>query len=358
MSLPHFIATTFFPQFGAISLMRIFRSTDAYEDIWRAPKEHLLSIGLKEKAVEQFISWRGDQDPQALYLQATAHDTTVITCNHPEYPPLLATIHDPPPVLFVRGKLGDIRQSVAIVGSRSVTPDGRRATALFAQACAQMGAPVVSGLAEGVDHLAHEETLKAGGRTIAVLASGLDAMTGHERRTLAARITEHGAIISELPASTPAAAFRFPIRNRLVAGMTRATVVIEAALKSGSLITAKAALEAGRDVYAVPGSIFNPNASGTNALLKDGALFATSAQDLFPASAEVATTLPPTPKPVLHLTDDEARIVELLVSPKNSADICDALPMAPGKILALLTALTIRGVIFERNGVYHDREFS
>lgn len=296
--------------------------------------------------------------PRYFFTQATAHETRIVTYTDQEYPPLLTQIHDPPPVLYVRGELQDTTRSVAIVGSRAISPDGRKSTALFARACAQNGAPVISGLAEGVDHLAHEEALNAGGRTIAVLACGLDAMTGHDRRKLAERIIKNGAIISELPASIPAAAFRFPIRNRLVAGISRATLVIEAALKSGSLITARAALEAGRDVYAVPGSIFNPNTEGTNALLKDGALFAIAPHDLFPDYSPEPHKPALTQEQAPTLTHDETCIVKILCEPRNSADICDYLAIEPAKILALLTSLTLRGVIFERNGVYHDREFS
>lgn len=335
--------------------MRLFRATDDYETLWHMDATALTQLGLRSKGVEQFLSWRKDQNPLHLYTEATAHDTQIIICTDDRYPQLLHTIHDPPPLLFVRGQLPPTQQAIAIVGSRNVSADGKRATELFSRACVQAAVPVVSGLAEGVDTIAHEATLEAQGITIGVLACGLDAIPGYDRRVLAKRICMQGAIISELPGNTPAASFRFPIRNRLVAGMSRATLVIEAAHKSGSLITAKAALEAGRDVYAVPGSIFNTQADGTNALLKDGALFATVPSDLFPT---IATNIKEPERLPTNLSAEELMIVQLLHRPKNSADICDNLSFPPAKILALLTSLTLRGVIFERDGVYYDREFS
>jgi DNA processing protein len=204
----------------------------------------------------------------------------LVTLCDAEYPALLRESPDPPPLLFARGRaLGDA-PAVAIVGSRRATRAGLEAARRIADGLARAGAVVVSGFAHGIDAAAHDAALAAGGETWGVLGCGVDVPypAAHER--LRARILEGGALLSELPPGTPPEAWQFPVRNRIIAGCARVVVVVEAALRSGSLITARCAAEAGRDVAAVPGSILAEQSEGTNALLKDGAILVRDAADV------------------------------------------------------------------------------
>ena len=199
----------------------------------------------------------------------------------PGYPPLLKGTADPPEVLYVRGAIvPDDRLAIAVVGARRATPAGVDLAERIGGDLARHGFTVVSGLARGIDAAAHRGALAGGGRTIAVLGSGLDRVYPSEHEALARSIAERGALLSEKPFGTAPLAGHFPERNRIIAGMAWATVVVEAARDSGSLITANLALEEGRLVFAVPGAVGEPNAEGTNALLRSGAHCCRSAEDV------------------------------------------------------------------------------
>jgi len=206
----------------------------------------------------------------------------VLVLGDPRYPARLLHTADPPLVLFVQGRAEALsgHARLAVVGSRNPTPQGEQNARLFAQALAQAGLCIVSGLALGVDGAAHEGALAGGGHTLAVVATGLDRVYPARHRDLAHRITEHGALISEYPLGTPPLAHHFPQRNRIIAGLSLGTLVIEAALQSGSLITARLAAEQGSEVFAIPGSIHSPLSRGCHALIRQGAKLVESAQDV------------------------------------------------------------------------------
>lgn len=220
---------------------------------------------------------------QALDL-AAATGCVPIPWGDPRYPPLLASIHDPPVVLWARGRLDVLSgPAVAIVGSRAASPSGLEAATGLAADLAARGAIVVSGLARGIDSAAHEGALQAGGVTIAVLGSGTDVIYPPEHRALADRVTGSGAVVSELPPGTQPRPLHFPARNRIISGLSLAVVVIEAAERSGSLITAEFAIEQGREVLAVPGSIVTGRYRGCHALIRDGAGLVEDADDVVSA---------------------------------------------------------------------------
>ena len=205
----------------------------------------------------------------------------LLALNDPAYPPALLTMHDPPPLLYVSGRLDSLHTpSVAIVGSRNATPQGADDAGRFARELAGAGLAIVSGLALGIDAAAHRGALEADGCTIAVIGTGADLVYPARHRELAHDIARHGAIVSEWPLGTPAKAAHFPQRNRLIAGMSRGVLVVEAAERSGSLITARLANEMGRDVFAIPGSIHAPPSRGCHHLLKDGAKLTETPQDV------------------------------------------------------------------------------
>lgn len=219
--------------------------------------------------VERDLAWLADTDNHAL----TLHD--------PAYPPLLRQLSDAPPVLFVRGAVEVLSTpQLAIVGSRNPTPGGAEAAYEFAAHLARAGLTITSGLALGIDAASHRGTLAADGATIAVAATGLDRVYPASHRELAHDITVRGALVSEFPPGTPPLPEHFPRRNRIISGLSLGTLVVEAALRSGSLITARHAVEQGREVFAIPGSIQSPLARGCHALIRQGAKLVERANDI------------------------------------------------------------------------------
>lgn len=208
-------------------------------------------------------------------------DRSVLTPGDPAYPPLLLHTADPPLMLYVQGDASFLaRPSVAVVGSRHHSPQGGENARAFARALGEQGYVVVSGLALGIDGQAHEGALEAAAGTVAVVGTGLDRVYPARHRALAHRIAAHGALVSEFAPGTPALAENFPMRNRIIAGLSLGTLVVEAALQSGSLITARLASEAGREVFAIPGSIHSPQSKGCHALIQQGAKLVETAQDI------------------------------------------------------------------------------
>ena len=205
----------------------------------------------------------------------------VLTLDHPAWPPLLLQTADPPLLLYAQGDLACLSApAVAIVGSRHPSPQGADNARCFAASLASAGWLVVSGMAQGIDAAAHEGALAAGAKTVAVVGTGLDITYPPRHRALAQRIAEQGVLVSEYAPGTPPLPEHFPQRNRIIAGLTQGTLVVEAALRSGSLITARLANEAGREVWAVPGSIHNAQSRGCHALIKQGAKLVETAQDI------------------------------------------------------------------------------
>jgi DNA processing protein len=205
----------------------------------------------------------------------------VLSLGDPDYPQSLLQTPDPPLLLHAIGRIDLLRAaSLAVVGSRNPSPQGTQNARAFATGLSRCGVTIVSGLALGIDGAAHEGALEGAGRTVAVVGTGLDRVYPRSHRELAHRIAEHGLIVSEYPLGTPPLAHHFPQRNRIIAGLSQGTLVVEAALESGSLITARLASEAGRDVFAIPGSIHSPHAKGCHALIKQGAKLVDSVQDI------------------------------------------------------------------------------
>ena len=216
------------------------------------------------------------------WLAEEGHDRHVLTLGDPLYPAELLQMADPPLLLYVQGDVQALHhpRRLAIVGSRNPTPQGEVNARQFAQALGQAGVCVVSGLALGVDGAAHEGALQGGGPTVAVVGTGLDRVYPKRHLALAHRIASQGALVSEYPLGTPPLSENFPQRNRIIAGLSQGTLVVEAAVQSGSLITARLAAEQGREVFAIPGSIHAPQSRGCHALIRQGAKLVESAQDI------------------------------------------------------------------------------
>ena len=236
---------------------------------------------LSPATLESLLVGSARRNAELIQRRSVERGQRLVALGEAEYPVALAAIYDPPPVLFVRGTLLPALPRVAVVGARGATGSGRSLARDIARGLAREGIEVVSGLARGVDGSAHEGALsQAFGRTIAVLGSSLDIVYPAEHRSLAARVEGSGATISEFPPGTPPAPAQFPLRNRIIVGFSEAVVVIEAGAKSGALITARVALEEGRDVLAVPGRPGDPLACGTNQLIRDGATLVRGVDDV------------------------------------------------------------------------------
>ncbi|MEO8937007.1 MAG: DNA-processing protein DprA [Burkholderiaceae bacterium] len=278
----------------------------------------------------------------------------LVTLADTRYPPALLETADPPPLLYVKGRVALLAAAtVAIVGSRNATPQGAIDARRFAESLAAAGQTIISGLALGIDAAAHEGALAAGrggGSTVAVIGTGADIVYPSSHRALARRIAEHGAIVSELPLGTPASAHQFPRRNRIIAGMARGVLVIEAAARSGSLITARLASECGRDVFAVPGSIHSPLAKGCHQLIRQGAKLVESVEDVLDElQGDVRAPRSrggPAPSTVRPDDSDDERLIALLgFDPISSDELGTRSGWSPTRLAGLLLDLEMAGRI-------------
>lgn len=275
-----------------------------------------------------------------------AADARAVVLGDEEYPGLLAEIPDPPPVLFLRGReLGD-EPAVALVGSRAATAVGLETARFLSRGLAEAGVNVVSGFARGIDTAAHEAALEAGGPTVAVFACGVDVCYPRSNAALLKKLLPHGTAVSEHVPGTEPQPFHFPVRNRIIAGLSSVVVVVEAAEKSGSLITARLANEYGRDVGAVPGPVLTPSFAGGNALLKDGAILVRSAADIL---SELPGASPGAPTQAsLPLLSGEASSVHDALDAVRGTDadaLLAATRMTPSRLASALAELELEGLV-------------
>jgi len=287
----------------------------------------------------------------------------VLPLTHPDYPAALAEIEDAPPVLLVRGRVAALsRPSIAIVGARAATQAARSTARRLARELASVGFSVVSGLARGIDAAAHEGALEGMAATVGVLACGLDSIYPPEHRSLATRMLEQGAVVSEMPLAVPPRRAHFPLRNRIISGLCRAVIVVEARRRSGSLITVRHALAQGREVFVVPGSIDGPFAEGTNQLLRDGARAIRSAADVvedlgcaLPVGTRADGSSEDTKPGQLPAMTSEARILAALEAGAASRDdLLVHVDLQPGELARALLELTLAGrIVEERDGRIH-----
>ncbi len=261
-------------------LLGFFSSLD---NVWNAKSADFEKIGWRDELVTNFLEWKNNVDENKIAKILKQEGITCILKSDDNYPKLLKEIYDAPFCLFVRGELNNDGFTLAVVGPRKFSPYGKQITEEIVRDLAGQGIIIVSGLALGIDSIAHNTTLQAGGKTIAVLGSGINDRHIYpaQHRGLAQNIIEKsGAVISEYPPGALPSKFTFPRRNRIVAGMSLGTLVIEAAEGSGALITAQSALDNNREVFAIPQNITSPNSAGVNQLIKNGAHPVTSAQDI------------------------------------------------------------------------------
>lgn len=315
------VALNMVEQVGPVRLRHLLRFFEDPAAVLRAPRDSLLRVpGIGPETADAIVSWEQSVDLKAELDRAQRLGCRILIGEDDEYPPLLREIYDPPIVLYVRGRLTtEDRNAIAIVGSRHSTPYGIEAARRLAYQLGLIGITVVSGGARGIDTAAHQGTLAAGGRTICVFGTGMDRVFPAENIALFERAAENGAILTQFHFGRPADKQTFPIRNRIVAGMTLGTVVVEANLASGALITAKFAADYGRQVFAVPGRIDSPRSKGCHELIRQGARLCEGAEDilgefeyLFPARNREASPAETGILPALHLSEREQAVLATL----------------------------------------------
>ncbi|MCX6784625.1 MAG: DNA-processing protein DprA [Candidatus Komeilibacteria bacterium] len=354
--LPYLLAFSQINGLGSASLQRIFDYYKSFEVAWHSPTANLKQIHLPEKVIEQIQEAKEKVDPEKIYQEVCKQNIKIVSILDENYPLLLKQIHQPPFLLYYQGNLNLPQLGLTIVGSRQCTTYGQQTIAHLLQPLANQPITIVSGLAIGLDTLAHQQALANNLPTMAIIGSGLSRSVLYPRQnlTLAQKILEAGgALISELPPTTKAQPAFFPRRNRIMAGLTQATLVIEADITSGALITAKYALDFNREILAVPGSIFQTKSAGPNWLISQGAKIITKPEDLLEALA-LPTEQPLTEKPLVfpsnlakqiyHLIQNNYQTVEQLTNQITAS--------SPTDILVSLSSLELAGLIKKEGGNY------
>ena len=329
----------------------------SFEEAWRADEGDFQRAGLDEKTITA-ISWkRPSLDPDREMETLVRKSIWLIRETDSDYPLLLAQIPNPPFILYGTGRatLFESQIPLGVVGSRKPTSYGIQATETITETLARAGACIISGLALGIDAIAHRTAVEAGGATIAVLGSGIDneSLYPPSNQGLARRITESGgAVISEYPPGTPALKEHFPARNRIISGLSKGILVVEAQEKSGALITARFALEQNRDVFAVPGSIFSLSSKGTNALIQEGAKLVSCGEDILKEYGIEYTTNTGSLEP---LDETEERILVVLAESRTVDDIKALTGLDTPAIIASVSLLEMKGRIRAIEGERYER---
>ena len=341
---------------GAVRFRKLLNFFGDLSFAWQANRSELISAGLTEKSADLVLETRKIISPEKLESDLQRKGIRFITWNSPGYPHYLLEIAQPPPVLYFIGEiLPEDDLAIAIVGTRNVTKYGKQITQDTAAYLAGNGITVVSGLARGVDGIAHQAAIDAGGRTFAVLGSGVDVIYPPEHRKLAREIIQHGALISDYPPGTKPDGINFPPRNRIISGLSRGTVVVEAGERSGALITAKFALDQGREIFAVPGSVLSQMSKGTNQLIAEGATPMTNPV-IITDTLNLARTGRERKTERVEISAIEENILRVLGDESLHIDeICSRTSLSIEKLTAELTMMELKGIVQRENGMEYQR---
>ncbi len=353
----HWLALSLTPGVGSVLIKRLLDRFKTPEAVFRAPLKELMKIeGLGEKVAGEIQKGPLEKSVKREFSLLERVEGKIIAFNDDAYPKRLKDIYDPPALLYVRGEVRrEDELAVAIVGSRKTSPYGRWFTEKIGQDLARHGVTIVSGMARGIDSVAHQGALQGGGRTIAVLGCGIDVIYPSESRDLFYQIIEQGAVLSEFPMGSPPEGGHFPRRNRIISGLSIGVVIVQASAKSGSLITAGYALEQGREVFAVPGNVGAEGSRGTNQLIKEGAKLVESSEDILedvlPQWRRGRETVSEAETPGRDLAGEEKVLYGLLgETPLHIDAIIRESQLDPGKVSSLLLNLELRGLISQWPG--------
>ena len=325
--------------------------------------------GISRQIAEAIVHFRGWDNVKAELELIRKNDVTIVTYEDELYPGQLLNIYDRPPYIYVRGNLSREDINLAIVGSRAASTYGKYTTERISRDLALQGVTVVSGMARGIDSSAHRGAITAHGRTVAILGSGLDVIYPPENKKLFADIVENGAVVSEFPLGTPPRSTNFPARNRIISGISYGVVIVEAGEKSGSLITARLALEQGREVFAEPGSIDSAGSRGTNKLIKQGAKLIENTEDIleeilpqieqrkplkgFSAPGTLNAASPPMEK----LNAAEQKLYDLVSQKRmHIDDLISVTGFSSADILSALTTMELKGIVRQHPGKFFSAE--
>ncbi|HQZ29310.1 MAG: DNA-processing protein DprA [Verrucomicrobiales bacterium] len=369
-----FLALNLLPRIGPIRVRRLLERFERPQAILSAKRNELVAVpGIGEEMADQLTDWENRIDLAEEQRRISDHGISLLTLEDEDYPPALRTIYDPPFLLYIKGRiLPADRAAIGVVGSRRTTHYGKEQAKKLSFQLAKAGFCIVSGLARGIDTAAHEAALAAEGRTLAVLGSGIGNVYPPENQALADRISEHGAVISEFPVLYVPDKQSFPLRNRIVAGISRGLLVVEAPVRSGSLITANQALEQGRTVFAVPGPIDRPTSEGCHRLIQQGATLVCSAQDIideldleigFLALDDTPRARPGSPGKIAEprrepeLSDGERLILtELMAGDATIDTLATATGIPAGRVSATLLQLELKSLVKQLPGKYFTKQ--
>jgi DNA processing protein len=351
------------PGVGAVMFRRLLERFGDPAAILAAPAGVLAGLGLTGATLDALRR----ADPHVIEPDlewAERPGNRILTCRDPLWPPLLEELPDAPALLYVHGDAGLLGEAqLAIVGSRNPTPSGRQTARDFARHLAASGLVITSGLALGIDAAGHEGALDAGAPTIAVMGTGLDRVYPARHRELARTIAGQGALVSEFPVGTPPLAENFPRRNRIISGLSLGTLVVEAALRSGSLISARCAVEQGREVFAIPGSIHNPLARGCHALIRQGAKLVETASDIIDELGPLAGACRSTPVPEADtpasprpLSEEYSQLLDFIGFDPASIDrLVTVSGLTPAEVSSMLLQLEMQGYVAASPGGIYNR---
>lgn len=378
----YWLAWSKIPGMGAVLIRRLHLHFGTLTAAWNATPARLMAVdGVGLQTAEAVVAERRQVDPMQLLAQHERENPCFWTPADPDYPRLLLEIPDPPPILYYYGSVDPLENqgitpTIAIVGTRDPSDYGRRWARKLSAALVQAGFTVVSGLAEGIDTEVHQSCLGAGGRTIAVLGTGVDVVYPAFNRKLAKQITEQGLLLSEYPFGTQPDRLHFPRRNRIIAGLCRATLVLEAPHKSGALITARLANEYSRDVYALPGTLDNHRSRGCLELLNQGAHLILGEKELLealgtipklqwqPPVASMASTnqlsflaIEPSNSQSIRLEPDLQMVLQAVpLEPVNIDRVVQQAGLATGTVLSALAQLELMGLVSQLPGMRYQRQ--
>ncbi len=346
--LKYWVGFSRVPGIGPVRLRALLNHfSDDVAAAWHASPATLYALGFDQRTVATFLNLRDRLDLDAEWKRVQDAGVAVLTWQSREYPPLLRSIAHPPPMLYIRGELSVADEwALGVVGTRQASPYGREVTRTLVSGLVAAGVTIVSGLAYGIDTMAHRAALDAGGRTLAVLGSGVDIVYPYENRGLAEQIMRNGALISEYPLGTKPEARNFPPRNRIISGISLGVLVVEGSTRSGAMITAAYALEQGREVFAVPGNILSRNSGGPSFLIQQGAKLVACVQDILEElnlnmvaqQREVRQALPDNPT--------EARLLQFLsAEPLHVDELGRAAGLPIHEVTSTLTLMELKGIV-------------
>ena len=343
---------------GRVRFKLLENHFDSMEAAWSASEAELRAAGLDGRTIRSVVDGRQKFRPDAEAERMLKNGVRAFTWHDDDYPARLKEIYDLPPLIYVKGNLiSDDERSVAVVGTRNPSHYGRQVAEQLVYDIASAGVTIVSGLARGVDGIAHRIALDAGQRTIAVLGSGVDITYPREHTSLSERIVENGALVSEHALGTRPDARNFPRRNRIMSGMTLGTLVIEAGARSGALITARQALEENREVFAVPGSIYSPNSEGTNRLIRESAAkLVTACEDVLEELNLSAVARQIEMAALFPEDENEAELLRYITfDPVHVDDVCRSSGRSAPDVSGTLAMMELKGLVRQVGGMNYVR---